>query len=252
MSSTKIAGIIPARYASSRFPGKPLAPILGKPMIQHVYERCLSSKTLDQVYIATDDTRIKEAVEAFGGNVIMTRTDHESGTDRLAEAAATIDSDIIANIQGDQPFFNPAMIDEGVKPLLEDPTLEISTLMYPITSEEDLHDIGVVKTVVNLAGDAMYFSRSLIPYPHKNIPHRVYEHIGLYVYRTTTLQKIAALPLTTLEEVESLEQLRWLEHGIRIRVIETACEDQAFSGFSIDTTEDLKRGEDMLRERGIK
>jgi predicted neuraminidase/CMP-2-keto-3-deoxyoctulosonic acid synthetase len=162
MSTTNVAGIIPARYASSRLPGKPLALILGKPMIQHVYEQCLKSKTLDQIYVATDDTRI----------------------------------------------------DEGVKPLLEDPTLEISTLMYPIKSKEDLHDIGVVKTVVNLAGDAMYFSRSLIPYPHKNIPHGVYEHIRLYVYRTPTLHKIAALTLTTLEEVESLELLNNLHEQL--------------------------------------
>ncbi len=245
----KIAGIIPSRFGSSRFPGKPLALIMGKPMIQHVYEKCMASEILDHLYVATDDKRIQDVVESFGGNVIMTRTDHESGTDRLAEAVESIDSEIVVNIQGDQPFFNPIMIGEGVKPLLDDPTLEISTLMFPIERTDDLKNIGVVKMVVNLAGDAMYFSRSLIPYPHKNIQHNVYEHIGFYAYRKNILQKLAALPVTTLEEVESLEQLRWLEHGIRIHAVQTSCQDQAFSGFSIDTPEDLKHGEEMFRER---
>jgi 3-deoxy-manno-octulosonate cytidylyltransferase (CMP-KDO synthetase) len=232
-------------------PGKPLHPILGKPMIQRVYERCMRSEVLDGVYVATDDTRIQEAVEAFGGQVIMTRADHESGTDRLAEAAQAIDCEIIVNIQGDQPFFDPVMIAEGVRPLLDDPGVELATLRYPIAREEDLLDTGVVKVVVNLAGDALYFSRSLIPYPQKAVPHGVYEHVGLYVYRKEALLKVSALPMTTLEEVESLEQLRWLEHGLRIRVIETTCSDQAFSGLSIDTLEDAKRGEAMLRERGL-
>ncbi len=252
MKTSSVTGIIPARYASSRFPGKPLAPILGKPMIQHVYERCTASHVLDRLYVATDDDRIRGAVEGFGGKVIMTRADHESGTDRLAEAAQAVDADIIVNIQGDQPFFDPVMIEEAVRPLLDDPAIDLSTLMYPIGRPEDLADIGVVKVVVNLLGDAMYFSRSLIPYPHKDIPHRVYEHVGLYVYRTEMLLKLAALPMTLLEQVESLEQLRWLEHGIRIRVVETSCADQSFSGFSIDTPDDLKRGEDLLRERRSK
>ncbi len=220
-------------------------------MIQRVYERCMASGVLDCVYVATDDQRIVDAVEGFGGRAVMTRADHESGTDRLAEAAAAVDCGIVVNVQGDQPFFDPVMIEEGVRPLLDDPALELSTLMYPIERAEDLHDIGVVKVVVNLAGDALYFSRSLIPHPHKEVPHRVYEHVGLYVYRKDTLQRLAALPPTVLERVESLEQLRWLEHGIRIRVIETSCTDQGFSGFSVDTPEDLLRGEQMLRERGL-
>lgn len=251
MNKHIVAGIIPARYASSRLPGKPLAPLLGKPMIQRVHERCMASSVLDRLYVATDDNRIREAVEGFGGEVVMTRTDHESGTDRLAEAAQMVDADIIVNIQGDQPFFDPVMIEEAVRPLLDDSEVSLSTLMYPIERQEDFADTGVVKVVVNLAGDAMYFSRSLIPYPHKNIVHRVYEHVGLYVYRKEMLLKLAALPVTLLEQVESLEQLRWLEHGVRIRVVETACADQSFSGFSIDTPEDLKRGEALLRERGL-
>ena len=251
VSKDRIVGIIPARYASSRLPGKPLHPILGKPMIQRVYERAMAAELLDAVYVATDDARIREAVEGFGGQVIMTRPDHESGTDRLAEAAAAIECGIVVNIQGDQPFFDPVMVGEGVQPLLDDPAVELSTLMYPIAREEDLHDIGVVKVVVNHTGDALYFSRSLIPYPHKAVRHAVYEHVGLYVYRKEALLKVSALPMTTLEQVESLEQLRWLEHGMRIRVIETACRDQAFSGFSVDTIEDIQRGEAMLRERGL-
>lgn len=246
-----VAGIIPARFASSRLPGKPLELILGKPMIQRVYERCMASSTLDQLVVATDDDRIRDAVEDFGGNAIMTRNDHPTGTDRLAEAAKSITCDIVVNIQGDQPFFDPHMIEEVVDPLLKDPSTSLSTLMYPIGREQDLHDVGVVKVVVNLAGDAMYFSRSLIPHPHNDVPHPVYEHVGLYAYRKETLQALAALPPTVHERVESLEQLRWLEHGIRIRVVETRCTDQPFCGFSVDTREDLKRGEAMLRERGL-
>jgi 3-deoxy-manno-octulosonate cytidylyltransferase (CMP-KDO synthetase) len=251
MSTPHVAGIIPARYASSRYPGKPLALLGDKPMIQHVYDRCMLSDTLDAVYVATDDDRIREAVEAFGGKVIMTRDDHPTGTDRLAEAAEKIETDIVVNIQGDQPFFDPQMIDEGVQPLFDDPTLGLCTLMAEIEDKADHLDTGFVKTVCNLAGDALYFSRSLIPYPHTDTPHGVYEHLGLYVYTKPMLIKLAALPPTTLEEVESLEQLRWLEHGIRIRVVETQCRDQAFSGFSIDTVEDLQRGEAMLKERGL-
>lgn len=251
MSKPTVAGIIPARYGSTRLPGKPLKPILGKPMIRRVYERCLASPVLDHLYVATDDPRIVEAVEGFGGKAVMTRADHESGTDRLAEAAAAIGCDIVVNIQGDQPFFDPRMIEEAVQPLLDEPGLELCTLMYPIERDADLHDPGVVKVVVNLAGDALYFSRALIPFPHKPVAHRVFEHVGVYVYRKETLLRLAALPPTQLEQVESLEQLRWLEHGMRIRVVETRCADRAFRGFSIDTAEDLKRGEDMLRERNL-
>jgi 3-deoxy-manno-octulosonate cytidylyltransferase (CMP-KDO synthetase) len=251
LNRPRIAGIIPARYASTRLPGKPLQLILGKPMIQRVYERCSASKILDHLVVATDDIRIRDAVIGFGGDVIMTGTDHATGTDRLAEAADSIDCDIIANIQGDQPFVDPGMIEEGVRPLLDDPAIELSTLMFRIAKEEDLMDSGVVKVVVNLAGDAMYFSRALIPWPHKDVPHPVYEHMGFYVYRKKMLKKIASLPMTQLERIEALEQLRWLENGIRIRVVETCCTDQAFCGFSVDTLNDVRRGEEMLRERGL-
>jgi len=246
-----VTGIIPARYGSTRLPGKALKPILGKPMIQRVYERCRKARALDVVCVATDDERIQRAVERFGGRAVMTSPDHASGTDRLAEAVKLLPADIVVNIQGDQPFIDPIMIDEAVQPLLEDASLEVATLMHPITEAKDLEDTGVVKTVVDRAGFALYFSRSLIPYPEKQAPHKVYEHVGLYVYRRDFLLKIAQLEPATLEQVESLEQLRWLEHGYRIRVVETACSDNAFSGFSVDTQEDIERAEAMLRQRGI-
>ena len=247
----KAAGIIPARYASTRLPGKPLKPILGKPMIQRVYERSSQADVLDLVCVATDDERIARVVEGFGGRAIMTAKDHSSGTDRLAEAVGSIDADVVVNIQGDQPFIDPIMIGEAVQPLLDDASLEMSTIIHPISKPEDIEDTGVVKTVVDLNGYALYFSRSLIPYPQKDIPHAVYEHVGLYVYRRDFLIKLAQLEPTPLEQIESLEQLRVLEHGYRIRVVVTQCSDNEFSGFSIDTPEDLERAEDMLREHGL-
>ncbi len=246
-----VAGIIPARYDSSRLPGKPLKPILGKPMIQRVCERCAQASLLDLVYVATDDERIAKVVRGFGGHVVMTRADHLSGTDRLAEAAESIEAGIIVNIQGDQPFIDPLMIEEAVQPLLEDPAVELCTLRYPIAHEEDPRNPAIVKVVVDRSGYALYFSRSLIPYPREDVRHAAYEHVGLYVYRKETLMEISRLESTTLEQVESLEQLRWLEHGLRIRVVETRCSDQAFSGFSVDTPADLARAECLLQERGL-
>lgn len=249
--SAKVIGLIPARYASTRLPGKPLCNILGKSMVQRVYERCLEARVLDALYVATDDARIAQAVEACGGLALLTSPDHPSGTDRIAEAVRQIDGDIIVNIQGDQPFIDPVMIEEAVQPLIDDPQTHMSTLMHPVAKPEELQDPGVVKVVVDRAGYALYFSRSLIPYPHKAIPHTVYEHVGLYVYRRDLLLELTQLPPTLLEEVESLEQLRVLEHGYRIKVIETHCADHAFSGFSVDTEEDLRRAENMIRERGL-
>ena len=174
--------------------GKALALILGKSMIQRVFERSAQSAVLDSVCVATDDQRIVDVVEGFGGHAVMTSPDHPSGTDRLAEAVQSIEADIIVNIQGDQPFIDPVMIDEGVQPLLDDDSLQMATLMHPIHTPEDLADTGVVKTAVNLAGDALYFSRSLIPYPQKGKARYVFEHVGLYVYRRAFLLKLAQLP----------------------------------------------------------
>lgn len=245
----RTVGIIPARFGSSRLPGKPLREIAGKSMIQRVYERCRGAASVDDLIVATDDERIVEAVLAFGGKAVMTSPEHPSGTDRLAEVAASLDAAIVVTIQGDQPFFDPGMIDEVVAPLRADPNLEVATLMYPIEREADLLEPSVVKVVTNHFGDALYFSRSLIPYPRQAVAHKVYEHVGLYAYRKHSLIRLAGLPVTTLEAVESLEQLRWLEHGVRIRVNETRCADQAFSGFSVDTPEDLARAEELLRKR---
>ncbi|MCC6697460.1 MAG: 3-deoxy-manno-octulosonate cytidylyltransferase [Candidatus Hydrogenedentes bacterium] len=246
-----VAGIIPARYGSTRLPGKPLALIAGKPMIQRVYERCMESAVLASVCVATDDQRVIDAVRGFGGQAVLTRRDHPSGTDRIAEVVRTLDADIIVNIQGDQPFIDPAMIDEVVGPLMADSSVNISTLMYRITSEEDLANPSVVKVVVDLYGNALYFSRSLIPYPREAINHAVYEHVGTYAYRRETLLQLAMLPSTTLERAESLEQLRWLEHGLRVRVVESLIPDRGFSGFSVDTPEDLARAGNMVLERAV-
>ena len=219
-------------------------------MIQRVYERCQAA-ALDQIAVVTDDDRIANAVRAWGGDAIMTSCAHPSGTDRLAEAARDLDVDVIVNIQGDQPFIDPVMIDEAVQPLLSEPDVRMATLIHPIQSERDLADTGVVKTVIDQAGNALYFSRSLIPYPRTSTVHTVYEHVGLYVYTRDFLLHLAALAPTPLEQVESLEQLRVLEHGFRIRCVATHCADHAFSGFSVDTLEDLQRAEAMLRERGL-
>ncbi len=251
MTEKKVVGIIPARYASTRLPGKALKPILGISMIQRVYERSIQSKCLNEVYIATDDMRIADVVKAFGGHTIMTSPDCQSGTDRAAEAVRTIEADIVVNIQGDQPFIDPLMIDEGVQPLLDDDSLKICTLMHPILKDEDLQDPGVVKIVADLQWNALYSSRSLIPYPNTDISHTVYEHIGLYVYRKDFLLHLSSLPPTPLERIESLEQLRVLEHGYRLRVVETQTRDNEFHGFSVDTEQDILRAEAMLRERQL-
>jgi 3-deoxy-manno-octulosonate cytidylyltransferase (CMP-KDO synthetase) len=253
---TKVAGLIPARYSSTRLPGKVLAPILGKSMIQRVYERALRADLLDVVLIGTDDERVAEAIRAFGGRVVMTSPDHASGTDRLAEMvqqpdSGVADADIVVNIQGDQPFMDPRMIEEAVRPMLEDPGLPMATLKHRVTTPEDLEDPAVVKVVVDHQDNALYFSRSRIPNPCKDVPHGVFEHVGLYVYRREFLIKLSKLEPTLLEQVESLEQLRVLEHGYRIRVLETHTTDHEFGGFSVDTPEDLARAEALLRERGL-
>ncbi len=251
MNQPTVAGIIPARYASTRLPGKALEAIGGKPMVQRVYEQCLKAGVLDSVWVATDDPRIMQAVDDFGGKAVMTSPDHPNGTDRLAEAVASVPADIVANIQGDQPFIDPLMIEEAVRPLIDDPDLPMCTLMHPISKPEDLADTGVVKTVVDLKGNALYFSRSIIPFPQKGEARSIFEHVGLYVYRKDFLLTLAQLPPSPLEEIESLEQLRVLEHGYRLRVVESKCRNNELSGFSVDTPEDLKRAEAMLAEHGL-
>ena len=249
MSEKKVAGIIPARFGSSRLPGKPLADIAGKPMIQHVYEQCSKAVLLHELWIATDDERICHAVRNFNGNVMMTRPDHCCGTDRIAEAAADMDADIIVNIQGDQPFIDPGMIDQVVAPLLANPAVQIATLKKPVEEEAALHDPAVVKTVTDLTGRALYFSRSLIPYPREKTNLRIYEHIGLYAYTKAVLLQITRLQPTALEKTESLEQLRWLEHGYLIQVETATDSDPLFHGFSVDTEADLLRAAELYKDR---
>lgn len=243
----RVVGVIPARFASTRLPGKPLVDILGKPMIQHVYENAARSKTLEQLIVATDDERIMAAVAGFGGKAVLTSRDHNTGTDRVAEVVRGLDVGVVVNIQGDEPFVHPGMIDEVVQPLLDDSELPMCTSMHEIIDRADFDNPNVVKTVVDLEGYALYFSRSLIPYPRTTEGHRVFEHIGMYAYRKDFLLKYARLPQTPLEKLESLEQLRVLEHGFRLRVVETR---QDYIPLSVDTPEDLERARALARQRG--
>jgi 3-deoxy-manno-octulosonate cytidylyltransferase (CMP-KDO synthetase) len=243
----RVIGVIPARYASTRLPGKPLVDIMGKPMIQHVYENAARSKTLEQLIVATDDERIMAAVAAFGGRAVLTSRDHNTGTDRVAEVVRGLDVEVVVNIQGDEPFVHPGMIYEVVQPLLDDPALPMCTSMHAITDAADHSNPNVVKVVIDLAGNALYFSRSLVPYPRKREGHRAFEHVGMYAYRKGFLLKYAGLPQTPLEKLESLEQLRVLEHGYRLRVVETR---QDYIPLSVDTPEDLERARALARKRG--
>lgn len=244
----RVTAIIPARYASTRFPGKPLADLLGKPMIQWVYERTALSTTIDRVIVATDDARIAEVVSGFGGEVAMTRADHPTGTDRLAEVAARIDTDLVVNVQGDEPLIDPRMIDQAVAPLLADPAIPMGTLMTPLAGPEEFLNPNVVKVVTDRQGFALYFSRSPIPHPRDfqdDLAARFSElggckHIGLYVYRREFLLAYPTLPVTPLENHEKLEQLRALEHGYKIRVARTELVSQG-----VDTPEDLERAREL-------
>jgi 3-deoxy-manno-octulosonate cytidylyltransferase (CMP-KDO synthetase) len=229
--------IIPARFASSRFPGKALAEIDGRPMIEHVYRRAALSPVVSRTIVATDDLRIVEAVGRFGGEVRMTRDDHPSGTDRLAEVAATLDCDVIVNVQCDEPLIDPGAISEAVTPLTADSGTQVTTLYRRIADPDELRNPNVVKVALDRAGFALYFSRAPIPYvrdPREGWPP-LYRHIGLYAYRRRALLVLAALEPTPLERAESLEQLRALEHGIRIKAVETA-----YEAFGVDTPEDLE------------
>ncbi|MCF6223460.1 MAG: 3-deoxy-manno-octulosonate cytidylyltransferase [Flavobacteriaceae bacterium] len=241
----KIIGMIPARYASTRFRGKVIADIVNKPMIQRVYEQTNKSTLLDELFVAVDDVRVYDCVKGFGGNVVMTNIGHESGTDRIAEAVENMDADIVVNIQGDQPLIDARMIEEAVQPMLDDPNVQMSTLKTKI-GEEDYNDSTVVKVVVDENDNALYFSRSIIPFSRDNEKMDVYEHIGIYIYRKDFLLKISKLPQTYLEKIEMLEQLRVLEKGYKIKVIETKC--KSIAGISVDTPEDLKKVVNLIKK----
>jgi 3-deoxy-manno-octulosonate cytidylyltransferase (CMP-KDO synthetase) len=229
--------IIPARYASTRLPGKPLLDIAGKAMIQHVVEQVRQAQCPSRIIVATDDERIVKAVQAFGGEVRLTSADHPTGTDRLAEVAAVLpEAELIINVQGDEPLIPPQAIDALANAFSDRTDLQMATLMTPL-AEEEFDNPAAVKVVPSLDGHALYFSRSLIPYRRNSGPHcRYFKHIGVYAYRRDFLLQFAKLAPTPLELTESLEQLRALEYGFRIRLIETA-----FCSIGVDTPEDLAR-----------
>jgi 3-deoxy-manno-octulosonate cytidylyltransferase (CMP-KDO synthetase) len=253
-----IVAIIPARFASTRLPGKPLSPIHGKPMVQHVWERARRARSVDRVVVATDDERIAEVVRSFGGEVAMTSRAHATGTDRLAEAAAGLEADIVVNVQGDEPMLDPAFVDGAVAPLRSDPGLPMSTVSLPLHDVEEMLSSAVVKVVVDARGNALYFSRSPIPFVRDTVDLRASaaqavsrglarKHIGLYAYRREALQRFASLGPTPLEQAESLEQLRALHHGMAIRVVPM----DGRAGVAVDTPQDLERVRAMMSGGGL-
>ncbi|MEM8898813.1 MAG: 3-deoxy-manno-octulosonate cytidylyltransferase [Bacteroidota bacterium] len=239
-----VLGVIPARYASTRFPGKPLADIHGKSMIQRVVEQCLKARRLQKVLVATDDQRIYDHVKEFGGEVMMTREDHPSGTDRLIEVAEQFSGYThYVNIQGDEPFIDPAQIDQLVDLIIHDPPKGIGTLIQSITDAERIFDPNAVKVVTDIEGYALYFSRSPIPFIRQETDrdkwleyHSFYKHIGIYGFSAEAIRKIQSMSPASLEQAESLEQLRWLAHGLRIKTAITELHSPA-----VDTPEDLER-----------
>ena len=239
-----IVGIIPARFASTRLMGKPLADIGGKPMIQHTYENCLKSKLLNEVVVAVDDQKIAQVINGFGGKAIMTPRNIQTGSDRIAYAAKTLpDAKIIVNIQGDEPFIKGGMIDQAIEPLLFDLSVNVSTLAKKIETVQELKSPSVVKVVFDYKNFALYFSRSPIPFVRdaksnleRIINADIYKHVGLYVFRREALFRFTQLEQTDLEKIEKLEQLRMLEHGFKIKIVVTEYENLA-----VDTPEDLDR-----------
>ncbi len=241
-------GVIPARYASTRFEGKVLADLCGKPVIQHVYERAKQAKMLDDLIVACDDERVKNAVLKFGGKAIITSLDQPTGTDRLTEVVNPLDVKVVVNIQGDEPFVQPIMIDNIVLELLNNAKTAMATIIRKIEDEKELCDPNVVKVVIDKDGFALYFSRNFIPFVRDRIPTKsileqctFYKHIGLYGYTKDFLFMFKNLPKTGLEEAEKLEQLRALEHGYKIKTIITK-----FDTVGIDTPEDLERAKELL------
>jgi len=230
--------VIPARWASSRLPGKPLADIGGLTMVERVYRRAAAARGVSGVLVATDDERVAGAVTGFGGAAVMTRADHASGTDRIAEVARGLACDFVVNVQGDEPALDPAAIEAAVAPLAADPSVVMGTLGAPLDAASELLNPNAVKVLVDQQGFALYFSRAAVPYRREagEALASVLRHVGLYVYRRDFLLTLASLPRTPLERQESLEQLRALEHGYRIKVVETA-----YTSVSVDTPEDLER-----------
>ena len=244
----KIIAFIPSRYESTRFPGKPLALIAGKPMIQHVYEEAKACPEISEVFVATDDERIAQCVRGFGGLAVMTGRDHPSGTDRIAEAASLKDledEDLIINMQGDQPTFDHLCIPYLIRPLVDDASLPMSTLVFKITDDREVKDIKNVKTVWDKEGFALFFSRAPIPYYRDSRSENVYyKHLGFYAYRRGFLKTFASLPLGEWEKAEKLEQLRALEYGYKIKIVESP-----FDSHEVDTPNDIRIAERILSQQ---
>jgi 3-deoxy-manno-octulosonate cytidylyltransferase (CMP-KDO synthetase) len=246
MSDPIVVAVIPSRFGSTRLPGKPLVALGGKPMVQHVYERTKRAQTVHKVLVATDDQRIVDAVKVFGGEARMTRSDHRTGTERIAEVAAHESGDIFVNVQGDEPLIDPVSIDTAVAALLEEPPAQIATVATPIRHAADIMDPNVVKAVLDFDENALYFSRAPVPWirdTQQKIHVRYWKHLGLYVFQRDALLEYPTLPQGELEKIEQLEQLRWLENGWRIRVAEVARD-----AVSVDVPEDISRVEKLLKE----
>ena len=248
MSSAKpeVVIVIPARFGSTRLPGKPLVSLAGKPMIQHVYERSQLAGRASRVIVATDDERIVKAVESFGGTARMTRPDHRTGTERVAEVAAHEKGDIFVNVQGDEPLLDPVSVDTAIEALLEEPPASIATVATPIKTTADIMDPNVVKTVLDFDNNGLYFSRAPIPWVRdtaSKIQVRHLKHLGLYVFQREALLEYPTLPQGELERIEQLEQLRWLENGWKIRVAEVE-----HDAVSVDVPEDVARVEKLLQK----
>jgi 3-deoxy-manno-octulosonate cytidylyltransferase (CMP-KDO synthetase) len=247
LESHKAIIVIPARFGSTRLPGKPLVSLSGQPMIQRVYERAKQAKTAGRVIVATDDERIVKAVEEFGGEARMTRADHRTGTERIAEVAAHIEGQVFVNVQGDEPLLDPVAVDTAVKSLLEEPIASIATVAVLIRTPAEIMDPNVVKTVLDFEDNAIYFSRAPIPWVRDTgmkTHARHLKHLGLYVFQRDALLEYPTLPQGELERIEQLEQLRWLENGWKIRVAEVE-----HDAVSVDVPEDVKRVEDLLAKR---
>ncbi len=242
----KTVVVIPARYGSTRFPGKALASLCGKPIIQRVWERAVKSKA-DQVLVATDDDRIMEAVASFGGKAVMTSPNHPSGSDRIMEAVQNIDADVIVNVQGDEPCMPPELIDKLIDMMTAEDAPDMGTVIVPCKREDVENNPNKPKVVISEDGYALYFSRSMIPYLREGgTEMKVYRHWGIYAYQRAALQKFVSLPESNLEKCEKLEQLRALENGMRIKTIETT-----YDGVDVNTPEDLAEAEKLFRETGM-
>lgn len=245
MNLPRILGVIPSRFASTRLAGKPLLDICGKPMIEHVYRRAQASGVFFRVIIATDDERIYNAAEKFGGDVLITRSDHPDGSSRVAEVARSIDTDYVINIQGDEPMLDPRMLRELAEGITSDPGADSATVCIPITNDRDFNNPNIVKVVTDQRGRALYFSRSPIPFRRNSVGCPVWEHLGIYAFTKEFLLKFVELPPTPLMEEESLEQLRILEHGYTMAVIPTKYPSM---GPNVNTEEDLQMVRKILAE----